>query len=247
MPKFRRIRAAGLTLALGVLVLVGWRVVGASAAHPALAPAREALSPAVSGTQTTLPFGYGAAEGSGVELTSPTVTPANPLERITVRNVTREPITAVRFVAVLERWPAGRAVDEVEIVSSDLLSVSIPPSASLEFANVPFPPQLVRATSSGDRIQAFFSVQELHFGNGATWSIVPNPNGRNHREALAFPPADLTREFLTKQQTQASPGSVALCYDQNAREYSQGAVVGIRNEPGRTAQCKAGRWEESAP
>jgi hypothetical protein len=259
MPKYTFVRVTGLVVSFVLLAVVGSRVLLASAAHVSRLSMVTRSSP-VGSRQDRIPFGYGTPDGSGVELSHVVSTADQPVERATVTNITIEPISAIRLVAVVERFstPSTSALlledkiprlRPVQLFASELLPVWIGPGASTDIFSPPVlsAQQLQALAAPGDRLQLFISVQEVKFANGAEWRITPNPAAADHREALAFGRAEIPRELLgVAPNTGASRGTTSLCLDQNQKGFSQGAIIGIRNEPGRLARCNNGRWEETA-
>src|SRR5262249_22489475 len=129
------------------------------------------------------------------------------------------------------------------LFTSDVIPVSIAAGASLELLSptVISATQLREISKPGSRLQVFFSVQEVQFANSAVWRITPNPAAHDSREALGFARAAIPRELIGVRPPQSS----SICLDQNRKRFSQGAVVGILNEPGAFAKCNLGGWEET--
>jgi hypothetical protein len=182
-------------------------------------------------------------EGSGAFLGNVVRGDDDSLQRVTVRNVSTVTITALRFVVVVERLPFSTPV---RLFSSDRIAVSIPPGQSAQVSPNVLPGAQLQevAAASGGRVQLYVGLQAVHFANGADWSITPNPAATNGRDALGMERPWIPRELLNMSPAPAA--ARALCRDQRGRGYSAGALVQLRNEPGRFARCVDGRWEESA-
>jgi hypothetical protein len=258
MPRFSSMRLLALAATLVILIVSGLQVTAASAAYASRFMAPEA--PASARTpQTGIPFGGYQTEqdGSGVVLGPFAWTEYAPVQSsreadppqarrlsATVRNITSEKISALRFIAVVEEIPF---TSPVRIFTSELTTVSIAPGQSAEIpVKVLSLEQLQQvAAAPPNRVQVFFGLQAVRFANGAEWHITPNPTATYHEDALGIPRTEIPRELLaTTAATSATRDS--LCRDQNGRGYSQGALVPVRNEPGKFARCNNGRWEESA-
>jgi beta-lactamase regulating signal transducer with metallopeptidase domain len=243
MPRFNSVRLIALAATLIVLVVTGIRVTAASAAYASRVVANGETDARI--PQTHIPFGWQTEQdGSGVVLGPFVFTEDAPEQRATVRNTTSATISALRFIAVVEGMtPRG----PVRIFTSEMMPVSIAPGQSGDIAPKTISPEQLQqaAAASSDRVQVFFSLQAVKFANGAEWHMTPNPAATNHQEALGIPGVEIPRELLG-----TAPAAAVLadssCRDQNGRAYSLGAVVPLRNEPGRFARCNNGRWEESA-
>jgi hypothetical protein len=92
-------------------------------------------------------------------------------------------------------------------------------------------------------MEAFFGLQAVKFANGALWSITPNPAAENGSDALGIERSEIPRNMLATEGAAGSDQNL-LCRDQAGRDYSPGAIIKVRNEPGHFARCTAGRWEE---
>ncbi len=243
MPRFSSMRLLALAATLIVLIVTGIRVTAASAAYASRVVANE--EPGARIPQTHIPFGWQTEQdGSGVVLGPFVFTEDAPEQRATVRNTTNATISALRFVAIVEGM-APRS--PVRIFTSEMMPVSIAPGRSGDVAPKTISPEQLQevAGATNGRVQVFFGLQAVKFANGAEWQIAPNAAATNHREALGVPRAEIPRELLgTAPAAAVLPDSA--CRDQNGRAYSLGAVVPLRNEPGRFARCNNGRWEESA-
>jgi beta-lactamase regulating signal transducer with metallopeptidase domain len=241
MPRFSSMRLLALGATLIVLVVTGIRVTAASAAYASRVVTNE--GPGARIPQTHVPFGWATEQdGSGVVLGPFVFTEGTPEQKATVRNTTNATISALRFIAVVEGMPRSR----VRIFTSEMMPVSIAPGQSADIApNTISPEQLEQAAAaSSGRVQVFFGLQAVKFVNGAEWQITPNLTATYHQEALGLSREEIPRALLgTVPAASVMPDSA--CRDQNGRAYSQGALVPLRNEPGRFARCNNRRWEES--
>jgi beta-lactamase regulating signal transducer with metallopeptidase domain len=247
MPKLTSLRLTSLLVVLVAVLSSGWKVAALTAARTARSSASNAAFRPAAAQQNgpmlvDIPYGYGVREGAGVEINRLRHSSDTPVQQLVLRNVTDEVLIGVRFVAVVQRFPLTQPI---EIVTSDFVPTQILPQTDVDLGAVAFP-ELRKVTMSGGRMQVFFSIQEARFANNVVWKIVPNPAARTPREALGFEEIALTRAFLTSQAALPPNPQAALCYDQNGKSFSSGAIVRILNEPGRTAVCRTNRWEEGA-
>ncbi len=82
------------------------------------------------------------------------------------------------------------------------------------------------------KVQVMCALTKVTYANGATWEVTPNPAARTADAALSLPPAEVSRSQFSKAATKGR-----VCRDDRGGEYSVGALVPIRNEPGTLAQC----------
>ena len=244
MPKFASARFVALAVMVVLVMMAGMRVSVVSAAHAARLTAREQPS-GPSSRQVSFAFGYGAHDGLGVELEKVVSTLEVPVQYARVRNTTIEPITALRFVVIVEKFPDIRPQTPVHIYTSDLMPVLINPGTAAELAPQVVSSQQMRdLMGTGDRIQLFISIQAVQFANGVVWKITPNPAAVDSTEALAFPRMRLPRA-LVEAAPAASDVAAHLCRGQVGQVASRGGTVELQNEPGRYARCNDDyRWEE---
>src|SRR5258708_5858734 len=245
MPRFPSMRLLALGATLVMLIVTGQRVTTASAAYASRFLAADERAGART-LQARIPFGYATEQdGSGVELGPVVWGEDDSIQHATLRNMTNERITAVGFVAVVE----GIGVPlrkPVRVFPAGPIAVLIAPGQSVEVSPKIVSVAQLRALGSAlpDRLQVFIGLESVRFSNGAQWTITPNPAATSGRDALGIQRAEISRELLAAA---ASVSGVSVCRDEKGRSYSLGAIVPVRNEPGRFARCTNGRWEESAP
>jgi beta-lactamase regulating signal transducer with metallopeptidase domain len=239
-PAFARVQLVGFAVVLVALATVGTRAAAVSAERASRVVAAGAASPRQAPGR--VPYGYAPEqEGSGVTLRFGSA-PTDPAARATITNRTTEPVVAVRAVAIAEFLAPGTPV---RIFTSDWRPVSVAPGASADVRlDVLSPDDLARviAEAGAARVQLFFGLTAVRYANGWEWSIRPNPAALEGREALAIPRPSLPRALIDAMEAGATQTS--LCRDDRDRAYSPGALVAIRDEPGRIARCDSGRWVE---
>lgn len=99
----------------------------------------------------------------------------------------------------------------------------------------------VYARMKGARSQVMCALQEIRFANNSSWSITPNPAARTAEDALGFSRPEVSRASIGAPSTSTDPN---ICFDDNGRRYSEGAIVAVKLEPGRLARCSGGRWAD---
>ncbi len=240
MPKFSVPRIAILAGAFLVLTITGAKVSVVSVAQ-----ASSAARAMVAGFQNSIPFGYATEQpGSAAVLTRVVSSPEHPVELATIRNMATEPISGVAFAAIVE-FLSPRA--PVRIFTTELVPVSIRPGQTAEvIPNVLSAEQLqdIAARHTG-RVQVFVGLAKIRYANGFEWSVTPNPDAMSGRDALSLPRPDIPRSLVVAAGTQR-PTNESLCYDEQRKTYSPGAMIGIRGEPGKFARCIGGQWIETA-
>ena len=240
MPRSSRLRALSLSALFLMLTATGAPVSMAAAGRSAGALAS---TPQLSLALGEVPFGYAnTQDGSGVSLKlSRTAEPFG--YTATVRNLTREPVVAVRFVTVIERARV-RPRPPVRVFVSSPVAVILPAESETTVAMpLPTEEQLKEAAAGDGSLQFFFGVVNVRFANGFEWQVTPNTAEVSGDKALGLPTLQLPRAVLTRE---AGDPSGRVCRDEQGDVYSLGAVVPIQNEPGRFARCEAGRWVERA-
>lgn len=243
-PRFARLRLAAFAILLLALSVTGVRVTQASASRASLLAASLTAAP----VQDRIPYGFATEqEGSGVDMHVLSSTWEAPVGSATIRNMTIEPVASVRFVAVIERFSTARGREPVRLFVSELLPVTIAPGATAKVSpNVLTEAELRQVVSdSGDaRVQLFVGLTEVRYANGWVWQITPNPSALTPRDALSLPRSELPREVIVRDATAAGV-SPSYCVDHLDRKSSLGAVVPVRDEPGRLARCVNGRWVDA--
>jgi hypothetical protein len=196
-----------------------------------------------------LPYGYATEqEGSGVVLAELVSTPDAPAERVTVKNVSNQPVASLRFVVAVERWVPGRAHLPVRLFTSADQPVSIAAGAAAEVAiqaltAAQLDELAAEPESAGTRMQLFIGLSGVRFANGHVWAIRPNPTALAGSEALNNP-RPLYSRALIERDAGLAPVTHKACYDERQRATSHGGLIPILNEPGRFMRCDHGRWVE---
>ena len=246
MPRFATLRIVVFAGALVVMLIVGARVTTVSAGRAArLAAAGDGQQ-----IQERVPYGYATEqEGSGIELSALVSTLESPADRVTIRNKTDQPVVGVRFVAAVERLSAFRfdPRQPVRVFTSELVRTSVPPGGSATVVpHVLTADALQRiADETGDlRLQYFFGVSEVRYGNGFAWTITPNPAATRGSEALGLEQQPQIARELFARDTNVTPTPHGACRDEKGRATSHGGVMAVRGEPGRFGRCQDGRWVE---
>ena len=234
MPSFTRARWIGLTASVVLLTASGTKVVDvAYASASALAGSHDRAA------QEGVPFGYATEQpGSALTLADLHSSAQDPAHLVTVRNTSSEPVVGVQFVAVVELLRQA----QVRLYTSEERPVRIPPGGSVDVTPMVVTAEQLRtaAAETNGPVQLFVGLARVRYENGAEWSVTPNPDAKNGRDALSIVPPEIPRALI-------GPGAVAhtatsMCYDDQRRTYSLGAVVAIRAEPGHRARCTDGQW-----
>ena len=160
-----------------------------------------------------------------------------------VQNLASVAIAQVRFVGVLSFAPGRNR--PVQITESDWLTQVIPAGGTVRL-NVPLLAiDEARREAGGEHVQAYCAVRALVYENRVAWGVTPNPSATTDVEALGLArESSLPRGFVGQTRAVAYP-RLTLCMDDQAREYSPGAQVGVSDEPGRAARCApTGQWIE---
>ncbi len=247
MPNVSTVR-----LALIAVVLVALTVTGAPVALATAARAPRADAPGESAgaapSQDSVPYGYATEqEGSGVELQKFVSTPQEPTAAVTVRNMTGEPVVAVRFMVAAERWSGGGPRLPVRLFESETIPVAIAPGGSTEIAPHALTAEQLQALAGeivGGRVQLFFGLRAVQYANGWQWSAVPNPAATSGPDALGMPAALIRRDVIVRDANRLEV-AYGACRDERNRATSHGGVIALRNEPGLGARCENGRWVET--
>jgi TonB family protein len=154
-----------------------------------------------------------------------------------LKNVADVAVTSVDVIAFVGGRPAA-VPPQARGVQVDVL---IEPGNSTTVAlHLLDRPQLAEMRSAiGEPRQAFIGLTSVRFANGAQWTATPNAAGRTLEEIFGLPPAQVARQLVGVPSE-----SNWLCYDQDRGEYSPGAVVPVRDEPGRYVECDKGLWRD---
>ncbi len=96
-------------------------------------------------------------------------------------------------------------------------------------------------------MQVFCAVREVVHANGASWhSPTPNASASTVWEAMGIQRrTPLLPRALVGHTSAIAATPMTLCMDEDGDEYSPGAQVAIRDEPGSAARCsREGQWVE---
>jgi beta-lactamase regulating signal transducer with metallopeptidase domain len=179
-------------------------------------------------------------EGSAVRIRRVESNATHACGTFEVTNAADVAVSRIKAVAVLEF--ARSANLPVRIVESEWSDTRIAPgaTATLDFSLIDI--AAARREAAGLHVQATCAIREVVYGNRASWSVTPNPAATTGREAMGWPLPSLPRSLVGQPPATTS---AAICIDDKGAEYSPGASIGIRDEPGRSARCsRDGRWVE---
>ncbi len=188
---------------------------------------------------------------------------------VRVRNVSELPLQSVTFVAVVEKRPgARRTAPAAQVFTSDPVAARLQPGEAADLAPNLLPPdQLARiakdwgvALPGADRapgiqpapkIRAWLGVLQVAYDDGRLWRLVPLEGATTAQDALHLRRESVVSRNLvvTAPPTQLlHPPWCCVCADDAGLEYSEGAPVPIRDEPGHFAVChRSGAWVEKRP
>jgi beta-lactamase regulating signal transducer with metallopeptidase domain len=162
-----------------------------------------------------------------------------------VQNVSHVSVVQVRFVGILSF--ASGANRPVEITESHVVDATIAPGAVATLDAGLLEVTSARRAAAGGHVQAMCALREVVSENQAAWHLTPNPAATTGTDALGVPRPTVPRTFVGQTSAMATP-ITTLCLDEKGAEYSPGAQVAIRDEPGRAARCtREGQWIEVTP
>jgi hypothetical protein len=92
----------------------------------------------------------------------------------------------------------------------------------------------------GPDLQVMITVTAAILAGGHQWSIAPNPAARTAEEAFSLPPAEIPRSMVNI----AGSHPDGMCHDDRDQPFSEGAVVAVRDEPGRFVRCSDAVWKD---
>lgn len=182
-------------------------------------------------------------EGSGLRIIEVVSSDTHVCGTFRIQNLTSEPVAQLRFVGVLSFRPGANR--PVLIRQSELLTQAIAPGAT-SVLQVPLLDVVeARREAGGEHVQGFCAVSEVVFANRVAWSITPNPSATTDVDALGLGRRPTLARALVGLSRVAAYPEATLCLDETGGEYSIGAQVGIRDEPGKAARCApSGQWVE---
>ena len=191
-----------------------------------------------------VPYGFPQRqEGSALRILRVSSTPEHVCGAFDVQNVGSVAVARLRLVGVVSF--RGDAVRPVLIRESEWLTRDIAPGATA-LVQVPLVERAeARREARGEHVQAYCAVREVVHANQVTWAVTPNPAATTDIDALGLGRwPTLPRAFVGQSHAAAFPRAT-LCLDEKGAEYSGGAQVAIRDEPGKAARCtKEGQWVE---
>ena len=232
--RYRRTRLIALAGSAALFVVAGDRATGFAAAHVAqLQPSEGQRAVTDSALPFAMTFAYSYEQpGSAVVVGPLTHGVAFACESAAIRNNANVAVTGIAFVAVAELWRAEERLP-VQIFTTDVIPVEIAPGAKADVDIHLLPEEdWMRLGGMAPHVQVMCALTKVTYANGATWEVTPNPAVRTAEAALSFPPAEVSRSQFSRAATQGW-----VCLDDRGGEYSVGALVAIRNEPGTLAQC----------
>jgi beta-lactamase regulating signal transducer with metallopeptidase domain len=239
MHKLAAGHLAALATVFVVLVVTGAKVAIVSAAH-----AGAAVRSMHGAVQDSIPFGYATEQpGSSAVLTRVVSSADHPAELATVRNTATEPISGIVFAVMVEFLPRNQPV---RIFTSELRPVSIAPGETAQVAPQAISSEQLREIASHHtgRLQIFVGLATIRYANGFEWSVTPNPAAMSGSDALSIPRLGIPRSLVVPAGSQAQPAG-SLCYNEQRKTFSLGAVIAIAGEPGHFARCVSGQWIET--
>ncbi|BCS34142.1 hypothetical protein TBR22_A33710 [Luteitalea sp. TBR-22] len=191
----------------------------------------------------TIPYGFPQRQdGSALRILAVSSSEAHVCGTFELQNTSTAAIERLRFVGVLSfKAAAGRPV---QILETGWVSMPLVPGATARVDAGLVEADLARREGRGEHVQAFCAVREIAYVNGATWGVTPNRSAMLGSDALALSRPTLPRAFVGQTRALVSERRT-LCVDDRGAEYSSGAQIAMRDEPGRAARCAAdGQWIE---
>jgi len=232
--RHRRARLIVFAVSAALLVVVGDRAAGFAAAQVAQLQSSEGQrAVTASGLPFEMTYVYSYEQpGSAVVVSPLTHGVAFACDSAVVRNNANIAVTGIAFVAVAELWRAEERYP-VQIFTTDVIPVEIAPGDKADVDIHLLPEEdWMRLGAMAPHVQVMCALTKVTYANGAAWEVTPNPSARTADAALSFPPAEVSRKLVSAGGTMAQ-----VCRDDRGGEYSAGALVQIRNEPGTFAEC----------
>ena len=222
-----------------VLIVVACQIISAQSVSPAGTPASNAIA-----SRPRVPIGYDPApDGLGLRIRAPKID--GPGFTTQVTNGGSKPIVAITYVAIVERVPHAVAVT---VLTSPEWTMTLATGQTTEiqdsWLNAETLDQVIAAAPS--QAQIFLAPSRIRYADGTQWQRPAiNATATDHRVALGFQAPDVTRALIAAaaEAAAASPTS-ALCRDDHGAGFSTGAILPVRNEPGKQARCQSGRWAD---
>ena len=231
MPRYTRFRVVGVAAALALVSVGGGSVVPLSAQSVASSGRVVFVTP----IEGPIPMGFIRTQhGASVRLTGMTTSDAASCDVATVENHANVAVIGLRFAAFAHAaGPALSFLSVGSVAMSDPVAVDLPPQGRVD---VPVRLLSLADLQGGLRTgspQVLCAIAEIRYANGASWSSPP---------ASIFGPehVDVPRTLVGGTLEAGAP----ICKDDVDRDYSEGAIVPIRHEPGAFARCRDGAWAE---
>jgi beta-lactamase regulating signal transducer with metallopeptidase domain len=250
--RHRRTRLLVLTASAALIVVAGDRVVGLALSQVAQAQSAESKRAATDsqhGYEVFMSWSF-EQPGSAVTYKRAVSGAAFGCDTARVQNDANVAVTGLAFVAVVT---LHASYSPVKIFTTDLIPVQIAAGGEADVDVHLFgKADQMQLGAIAPKIQVMCALTKVAYANGATWEVTPNPNARTADAALSLPPAEVSRSLV-------SAGVVAAinCRDDGGGEYSAGAIVPVRKEPGTFAECldvspprapeRTVRWVEYGP
>ena len=216
----------------------GTGIVRLSAVGVASASARSQDPQGIS-SNYVVPIAYPTQQpGAAVTLRSVVVSAEGVCGTAEVHNAADIAVTGLRFVAVVSSSGTG---SPISIATSNWLGVDVPAFGDARVVVGLMPTSDVYSRMKGARSQVMCALQEIRFANNSSWSMTPNPAASTAEDALGFTRDEVSRGLIGVASTSTDPN---ICLDDNGGQYSEGAIVSVKLEPGRLARCSGGRWAD---
>jgi beta-lactamase regulating signal transducer with metallopeptidase domain len=230
--RHRRARLIALMAVTTLAVVVSDRAVSLAASQVAQLPSSEEQRVVPTSTRAyELHMSWAVEQpGSAVVLKRRVSGVAFGCDTAEVQNEANVTVTGLAFVAVVT---LSSGYDPVTIFTTDVIPVNIAPGAIADVdVHLLSQADQTRLGAIAPKVYVTCALTKVAYANGASWEITPNPAARTADAALSLPPAQVSRSLIS-----AAPTPGWLCRDDSGGEYSMGALVPIRNEPGTLARC----------
>jgi beta-lactamase regulating signal transducer with metallopeptidase domain len=242
--RYRRTRLIALAASAALFVVAGDRVVGLASSQVGQAQSAESKRTAV-----FMSWSF-EQPGSAITYKRAVSGAAFGCDTARVQNDANVAVTGLAFVAVVTLH-AG--YEPVKIFTTEMIPVQIAAGGEADVDVHLFgKADQMQLGAIAPEIQVMCALTKVTYANGATWEVTPNPNARTADAALSLPPSEVSRSLVSAGEVTAMN-----CRDDRGGEYSAGAIVPIRNEPGTFAECldvspprapeRTVRWVEYRP
>jgi hypothetical protein len=225
--------------------LVAWVIAGALACGGQIAGAQSTFPPAGTPMPTPrVPLGYDPSpENLGLGIRAPKID--GPGFTATVTNRGSKPIVALTYLAVIEHVPHDVPIT---VLTSPEWKLTLAPGQTTELKDKWLDAEaLDQLLADRGKRQAYFAPSRIRYADGSEWVRGKiDTTATDHLVALGFRAPGIPRALIAAEAGPAS-ASNTLCRDEQRTGFSSGAVVPVRNEPGKQARCQGGRWVEVKP